>query len=120
MVVDRCLIDARFGDNRPNACAVIAPVGKQGDRSLHDAVARIFGRAGHSHPVENSNKCLNSVYARLRTDAIAGSCGAAPALCGGLTMIFSFRPSPPVILWSQTSVWISNDRLKHLLTVRNR
>jgi hypothetical protein len=30
MVVDRCLIDARFGYNILNDCAVIAPLGKTG------------------------------------------------------------------------------------------
>jgi hypothetical protein len=71
MVVDRRLIDARFGDDRPNARAVIAPLGEQGDRSLQDVVARIFGRARHLHPSKNSNNRLNSAYARLRADAIA-------------------------------------------------
>ena len=70
MVVDRRLIDARFGDNGPNACAVKAPLGEKGHRGLDDAVPRVLGRAGHSHPIENSNKCLNSAYALLRAKAI--------------------------------------------------
>ena len=47
MIVDRGLIDARFGHNRPNARAVIAPLGKQRDRGLHDAVSRKFRGTRH-------------------------------------------------------------------------
>jgi hypothetical protein len=39
----------------------------------------------------NSNKCLNSAYARPRADAIAGSFGEAPVLYGDLPMVLSFR-----------------------------
>jgi len=39
---------------------------------------------------------LNSAYARLRADAIAGLRSKAPGLCGDLLSA--------VILWSQTSV----------------
>src|SRR5262245_35044504 len=101
MVVDRCLIDARFGDNRPNACAVIAPLGKQGDRGLHDVVARIFGGARHSHSLKFKQVFQFSLRASAR------QC-KSPLLASN---DFLF---PPVILWSQTNVWISNDSLKRL------
>src|SRR5262249_21934260 len=108
MVVDRRLIDARFGDNCPNACAVIAPLGEQGDRGLHYTFACISGRGGFLHPLKNQNKFLNPASASLPADAITGSCDEAPALCGELDFlfrpIFSFHPSPPAILWSQTNV----------------
>src|SRR6476469_5255292 len=76
MVIDRRLIDARLGDDRPNAGAVIAPLREEGDRGLHDVLARIFGWAGHLYPGKNSNKRLNSAYAGPCVNAIGGSLGA--------------------------------------------
>ena len=60
MVIDRRLIDARLGDDRPNASAVIAPLCEEGDRGFHDVLARIFGGAGHSHPAKIQKTVCNS------------------------------------------------------------
>src|SRR6476646_2646736 len=93
MIVDRRLIDARFGDNRPNACAVIASLGEQGDRGLYDAVARVFGGAGHSHPDEKFKQVFecNLLPPTLRCNRRMRRlpCSAAASLT-----ILSFRPIP--------------------------
>jgi len=48
MVVDCRLIDARLGDDGPNARTVVAPLGEEGDGGLHEAVARILSWSGHN------------------------------------------------------------------------
>src|SRR6476620_888358 len=93
MIVDRCLIDARFGDNRPNACAVIASLGEQGDRGLYDAVARVFGGAGHSHPVEKFKQVFE--FSLLPPTLRCNRRMKAPTPArSGLAMILPFRPIP--------------------------
>src|SRR5262245_37725760 len=97
MVVDGRLIDARLGDDGPNARAVITPLGEQGDRGLHDVLARIFGRARH---------CIWHKFKQAFELTLRGSaclCNCRDRGVRGFA-IFSRRLPRPAILWSQTSV----------------
>src|ERR1017187_1959321 len=52
MIIDRSLIDARFGDDVPHARTIETFLRKQIDGGLDNAVTGVFSRTGHGLPVQ--------------------------------------------------------------------
>src|SRR5262249_5342017 len=50
VIVDRRLVDAGFGHDRPYAGTLVAVFGEERDSGLHDVLARVVGCAGHRLP----------------------------------------------------------------------